>query len=167
MPHLNQFLIKSLVTWFGVGLSPFAPGTIGSLAAIPVAAIFHDSLSCEIVVLLSIGLLGLFLVKNYLSESSDPSEVVIDEVFGQLVAIFFTKEMINVICHERIPFYFIVCTSFITFRIFDITKVSLVGVIDRNMKNYIGVMLDDGVAGLFASVTSLVIFKVLCLLKVF
>ncbi|MBT7583712.1 MAG: phosphatidylglycerophosphatase A, partial [Kordiimonadaceae bacterium] len=76
-----------LSTWFYSGLIPFAPGTFGSIAALPFAWFIIDG-GGKIALILAtiiIFVVGLWASKEYMSETgkTDPGEVVIDEVVGQ------------------------------------------------------------------------------------
>ena len=91
----------------------------------------------------------------------DPSEVVIDEVVGQMIA--YTISLIPIIINSNFQlktciFVPMLITPLILFRIFDISKPNLVGYIDNNMKNEYGVMLDDVVAGIYAGLANLLVF---------
>ena len=73
------------------------------------------------------------------TEDLDPSEVVLDELIGVLIALAFVP--------WELPW---VVAAFVLFRLFDIAKPGPVGWADRNLKNYVGIMLDDVIAGLLA-----------------
>ncbi|MBL3284449.1 Phosphatidylglycerophosphatase A [Rickettsiales endosymbiont of Paramecium tredecaurelia] len=79
----------------------------------------------------------------------DPTEVVIDEVFGQMLTL-------DIIYHYDINLlrsgYLWWIIAFVTFRLFDILKPFPVGWIDRRIKNAWGVMLDDTFAGILAAI---------------
>ncbi len=89
-----------IATWFGIGKIPFAPGTFGSLGAIPVFALSHyllcfakDESSFNYLYLLFLAILfiiGQLASKAYMQKTGkyDPGEVVIDEVVGQLLVFF-------------------------------------------------------------------------------
>ena len=95
-------------------------------------------------------------VKN--SDNKDPKEIVIDEFIGQSIPICLYElahqENSNKI--EIVTFYFIM---FILFRIFDITKPYPASYYDKNIKNGLGVIMDDVVAGLYV-VAIMVLFMV-------
>lgn len=100
--------------------------------------------------------LGFWAVPRYLAEKGgeDPSEVVIDEVAGQLLALSFTVIPLwrhGVDLLAAWPGWVV---PFLLFRLFDIWKPWLVGRADR-MGSTAGVMLDDLWAGLFAGVASM------------
>ncbi|MAL79667.1 MAG: phosphatidylglycerophosphatase A [Sneathiella sp.] len=134
-----------LSTWFWSGLSPKAPGTVGSLAALPFGIlIFHfygaPTLGAASLLLFFI---GWWSTKIYLDKTgkSDPGEVVIDEVAGIWLALH---------AADLSPVMIII--TFLLFRLLDIWKPWPIGWLDRKVKGAFGVMLDDYVAGLIASV---------------
>lgn len=140
---ISDKLILLLATWFGTGLIPFAPGTWGSLAALPFAAgaytlgkIF-SCLSLAIIFFLSIPVSG---SASKIMKTEDPSSVVIDEVAGVFVTLF----MIPVS-------WTTIVAGFILFRIFDILKPFPVGLIDKKIKGGAGIVLDDIMAGVYAN----------------
>ena len=171
------FIVKTVVTFFGSGLSKLAPGTCGSLATyILIVGL------CSLVVkyklppilfisfcIIFIFLLGLLFSYYYMritSKNDDPQEIVIDEVVGQLlsfslsfVSLLLPNENKNIILlNNSFKITFFIVMPFVLFRFFDITKPSLVGYFDR-IKNAFGVMMDDVIAGVFAGLTnSLIIF---------
>ena len=100
-------------------------------------------------------LIGFWSTENYIkknSEKSDPSEVVIDEVIGQWIAILPLGYMFNfdAVLSER--FWFVWIWAFVSFRFFDIIKLGLIGWAD-NLDGALGVLLDDILAGIAAGVT--------------
>jgi phosphatidylglycerophosphatase A len=127
---------KLLATWFGVGLVPKAPGTFGSLAALPLAWLIerywnHAGLLAVSMLIFAIGVIA---CDRYVRESGrkDPKEAVIDEVAGQcfLLAVLPCSWKSYVI-------------GFVLFRFFDIVKPFPVSYFDRNVSGGLGVMLDD------------------------
>ncbi|MDA9673216.1 phosphatidylglycerophosphatase A [Paracoccaceae bacterium] len=148
---------KFISTFFYVGFLRPAPGTWGSLAGIILAFILlviTDFFSfCFI--LLFIILIGFWSTKNYIeenSEKSDPSEIVIDEVIGQWIAVLpigYVLKMSEISTEEL---WFVWLWAFVSFRFFDIIKLGLVGWAD-NLDGALGVLLDDILAGIAAGFT--------------
>jgi phosphatidylglycerophosphatase A len=144
-PDLPYFHPATLIaTWFGSGLASFAPGTWGSLAALPCAAGLvwlggpWTLLAATAVVFLA----GLWAGARYAAASGggDPGAVVVDEVAGQWLALF------PVALDLRLyP------VAFVAFRFFDIAKVWPADWMDRKLKGGFGIMADDVVAGLYAA----------------
>ena len=135
-----------LATGFGVGLLPKAPGTWGSLFALPaawgiVAATGQPGLALAAagVFVLGIWAAGACVEKQGIQ---DPSPVVIDEIAGQwAVLVLVPMDLI----HYGV--------GFVLFRAFDILKPWPVGWADREIKGGLGIMLDDAlVAGYAAAV---------------
>lgn len=151
---------KLVATFFGVGHLRPAPGTWGSAAAVALAV-----LACELggwwlvplgVVVATV--LGFWAVPRVIATSAnkDPSEIVIDEVAGQWLAMCFTviplaRHGVSII--DAWPGFVV---PFLLFRLFDIWKPWLVGRADRR-GDAAGVMLDDLWAGLFAGVVSVLL----------
>ncbi len=135
-------------TVFGVGRLPFAPGTWGSLVALPLAYLAYG-LGGVIPVLILIDLLfllGWWASHRYAADLgvSDPGQIVIDEVAGQLI-------VLAVIPPTLIGYGI----AFVAFRAFDILKPWPISWIDQRMHGGLGIMLDDIVAGLIAAPTTL------------
>lgn len=137
-----------IATWFKSGLSPKAPGTVGSLATLPLAFVmiyFYGTLGIGIAAIL-IFILGLKATQIVLKDSvddQDPGFVVVDETVGQLLAFLF-------VAHLPLNLWAYIF-GFTFFRIFDIIKKGPVGYFDRNFHGAFGVMFDDVVAGLMAA----------------
>ncbi len=144
-PSLPWYHPATLIaTWFGSGLLPKAPGTWGSLAALPAGALLvwaggPWALVAGVVVAL---LLGLWATSLYAVRTGrdDPSDVVIDEVAGQWLAL---------LPAGLDPLLFAV--AFVAFRAADIAKPWPVGWIDRKVKGATGVMADDLAAAAYAA----------------
>ena len=148
-------MTKMIATFFGVGLLRPAPGTWGSLAALPVAYIWvmligAPFFAASIVVLYYIGLWAT-TKETAGKDNHDPSEIVIDEVVGQWIALlplivtsFYTKTPLL----ANWPGWIV---AFALFRLFDITKPWHVGRADRR-DDATGVMLDDVIAGIYAAI---------------
>jgi phosphatidylglycerophosphatase A len=132
-----------LSTWFGAGLSPRAPGTVGTLAGLPFVFIFkllggdfyHFGFTVFIV------FIGWWAAEKYIEMNggSDPQEVVIDEVAGVSITLLFVPL-------SWLSFF----AGFALFRFFDILKPWPVSWADKKVKGGLGIMLDDILAGLMA-----------------
>ena len=128
------------------GLSPKAPGTVGTMVSLIIALLLLNYISSTTLFLLAI-LISAFSVKQidiYEKEvgAHDGSEIVIDELAGMWIALG--------IANATSDNYLIAGLAFVYFRLFDIWKPSIIGKIDRDVKGGWGVMGDDMVAGLFA-----------------
>ena len=143
-----------LSTWFGCGLAPFAPGTWGSLAALPVAAIcvwLGGTLALQMVsaALLAIGIAA----SNVYARAAgikDPGEVVIDEVAGQCLTLL-------VVPLQPLHYF----AAFLLFRFFDIVKPFPIRWLERKLPGGYGIMLDDTGAAIYAMIVYLVGSKLL------
>ena len=86
-------MVKLYVTLFGLGLAPFAPGTLGSLAGILLWLVMREVVSPG-AMLFTVVVLFFFswiMTKNYINQKNggehDPSEVIIDELIGQWISL--------------------------------------------------------------------------------
>ncbi|WP_347266318.1 phosphatidylglycerophosphatase A [Paracoccus sp. (in: a-proteobacteria)] len=151
---------RMIATFFGIGRLRPAPGTWGSLAAVALAVLAVETGAAPLVPLgaLLATVLGLWAVPRVIAGSADkdPSEIVIDEVAGQWLAMSFTVLPLwwhGVSILDAWPAFVV---PFLLFRLFDIWKPWLVGRADRR-GDAAGVMLDDLWAGLFAGVVSVLL----------
>ena len=151
---MNKKIGKMIVTMFGVGHIKYFPGTFASLIT---ASIYYISYTIKINYFLLI-LINLFLfiysvlMINNLEgefEEIDSKEIVIDEFLGQSIPILFFYIIFYEGSVSNHFFLIIVFLSFIGFRFFDILKPYPINLIDKNMKNGFGVILDDLLAGFF------------------
>ncbi len=141
------FLIS---TFFKTGLAPKAPGTVGSLATLPLAwlLICFFGLKGLLFGILLVYIIGERSVKKTMEKTEhDPGFIVIDEVAGQLISFIFVAEKLHTTFN---PWLYLI--GFIFFRLFDITKVWPANYFDGKMEDSAGVMLDDCVSGFYAAV---------------
>lgn len=144
----------------GIGYLRPAPGTWGSLAALPLAYTLHLAggfwlLVFATLVALALGWWATAEVTRG-AEDHDPSWIVIDELVGQWIALFpvsFGAGMMGVDLWRLWPGW---VAGFLLFRLFDIRKPWLVGWLDRR-NDVGGVMLDDVMAGVFAALVAIVL----------
>jgi phosphatidylglycerophosphatase A len=146
-----------VATFFGAGYLKPASGTWASAVTVALAVGAYQmgwALAVPAAFVLAT-LAGFWAVPRYLAERADkdPSEVVIDEVAGQLLALCFTViplwwHGVQDLALAAWPGWVV---PFLLFRLFDIWKPWLVGRADR-MGGAAGVMLDDLWAGLFAGI---------------
>ena len=128
---------------FGSGLAPKAPGTFGTIAAIPLYLALATT-SSEIYISITI---ALFLIGIYLCQVTatalgvhDHGAIVWDEIVGFLVTMSFVKySLISVI------------VGFLLFRLFDILKPWPISWLDKKVQGGLGIMLDDLLAAVFAA----------------
>lgn len=184
--RIKDTFTKIVATYFGSGFSKLCPGTVGSILTLPlwyliILSVFKLQLKPYIwtpIIIYVIFVLGYYSTKKYLEQTQkeDPSEVVIDEVVGQLLAFMFsfifalfvkdrTVLTFLTVDHQILTYFYFLIFPIILFRIYDIKKPWIIGKIDLKMKNALGVMLDDVVGGIFAGLTNSAIM--LIILKMF
>lgn len=146
---------RTIATFFGVGLLRPAPGTWGSLAALPVAwaVCTLGGAWALLAALLLVIFAGVWATAAEIARGADPdpAEIVIDEVAGQWVAVL---PVVIGAAHtgtELARLWPGWVAAFVLFRLFDIWKPGPVGWADRRQGAW-GVMLDDLIAGGFAAV---------------
>ena len=137
-----------IATWFGCGHLPVAPGTWGSAAALPCAAVLvtlggPGLLFAAALLLFPLGVWASARVAELRGES-DPGAVVVDEVVGQWLT------LLPVAFDLR---YYLV--GFFFFRLFDVFKPWPANWLDRRVKGGLGIMADDVAAGLYAALVCL------------
>ncbi|UOR94062.1 phosphatidylglycerophosphatase A family protein [Helicobacter pylori] len=151
---MNKFSLRAcFLTLFFSGYSKKAPGTIGSLVALllglPILIFSANTLFLAAVL---IGLIAIAQIDKEEEESEihDSSYIVIDELVGMWLAMAISGlSLAGVIL------------SFIFFRIYDITKPSLIGKIDKEVKGGLGVVADDALAGVLAGLSALLAINIL------
>ena len=124
---------------FGAGLSPVAPGTFGTLLAIPLVALLRTHLSgaafaAAIAVLALLGVWAVQVTGRNLGVP-DHGSIVWDEVVAFAAVLFFVGDDA-----------WSIAVAFVVFRFFDIVKPPPIRQLDRSLKNGVGVMADDLVA---------------------
>ena len=148
----------AIATIFGIGYLRPAPGTWGSLFAIILAILIVEIFGVIgfIFALLSISIFGWWATSVYLKQikTKDPSEVVIDELVGQWIAVLPIAILAFYFKLEPFDLWPGWISSFLFFRIFDILKPSLIGWADKK-KGALGVMLDDIFAGIAAAICTI------------
>jgi phosphatidylglycerophosphatase A len=153
-------LQKLFLTFGGAGLSPKAPGTVGTLASLPVgiAILYTFGMETLFMLTLAITVIGIFEINKYekLTGVHDQQEIVIDEAAGMWLALMIAIPTALTMTYPYAEVLAIVF-SFAAFRLFDIWKPSTIGWIDRELKGGLGVMLDDVLAGIAGGFLTVVI----------
>ncbi|NHA17886.1 phosphatidylglycerophosphatase A [Helicobacter pylori] len=151
---MDKFSLRAcFLTLFFSGYSKKAPGTIGSLVALllglPVLIFSANTLFLGAIF---VGLIAITQIDKEEEESKrhDSSYIVIDELVGMWLAMAISGLSLAG-----------VVLSFIFFRIYDITKPSLIGKIDKEVKGGLGVVADDALAGVLAGLSTLLVINVL------
>ena len=134
--------IQFLALGFGSGLAPKAPGTFGTLAAIPVFLLLTmlSPLLYGITVLV-LAVAGIYICGKAASDVGVHDHPAI--VWDEFVGFFITMFMVPVSWQS-------ILVGFILFRFFDILKPWPISYIDKKMTGGFGIMFDDVLAGLFA-----------------
>lgn len=135
----------AIATFFGTGLLPIAPGTWASAVALPFGWVIADfgGWPALLVAAAIAGLGGWWASARYVAQTGreDPSEIVIDEVAAQWLAL------------SVVPMTFLAYfAAFFVFRLFDTLKPWPASWADREMEGGAGVMMDDVFAGLYATI---------------
>ncbi|NHA45661.1 phosphatidylglycerophosphatase A [Helicobacter pylori] len=151
---MDKFSLRAcFLTLFFSGYSKKAPGTIGSLVALllglPVLIFSANTLFLGAIF---VGLIAIAQIDKEEEETKrhDSSHIVIDELVGMWLAMAISGlSLAGVIL------------SFIFFRIYDITKPSLIGKIDKKVKGGLGVVADDALAGVLAGLSALLVIHIL------
>ena len=140
-----------LSTGFGIGLIPFAPGTLGSGLGLCLYIFFahfsYPNVNGFILLVLLL-MIGTFIVNQSLKEigTKDHQEIVIDEVLAMMLVVHFIPPD---------PKWAI--AAFLIFRFFDISKPYPIKKIEKKYKNAFGIMADDIVAAIYSIIIILVV----------
>ena len=141
-----------LAIGLGSGLVPKAPGTAGTLVAVPIVLLMNELLLWQYIVVILLSLIaGIWIcgvAARQLGVHDDPS-IVWDELVGFLITMMAAP-----------PGWLWLVIGFILFRLFDITKPWPIRTIDRCVEGGLGVMLDDVLAGIYALVVLQVVIYV-------
>ncbi|MFJ1267018.1 phosphatidylglycerophosphatase A [Legionella lytica] len=125
---------------FGSGLMPKAPGTWGTVAAVPVYLLLMHCNPIVYLILTTLAfILGVWVSDKVSNELGvhDYKGIVWDEVVGYLLTMFMAPQGFKWMLF-----------GFILFRIFDIWKPQPIGYIDEKVKGGMGIMLDDVLAAI-------------------
>lgn len=129
---------------FGSGMVPVAPGTFGTLAAIPLWLLMADlAFGIQCVVIFIAGLVGIYFCGKTAEGLGvhDHGAIVWDEFVGYWVTMLFAPAG-----------WVWVLIGFLLFRFFDILKPWPIRVLDKKVHGGFGIMVDDVLAGVFAGV---------------
>ena len=147
-------LAAVIATFFGAGKFPFASGTAGTVAAIPLILLVHHLTGSPGVIAFAVlsFFAGIWASQIYIgiSGDNDPKPVVIDEVAGMAIAVSFLPVGITEYA-----------VAFVFFRFFDVTKVWPANWAEKRLSGGLAVMLDDVIAGLYAGVAAVILMRFL------
>ncbi|MEM8692857.1 MAG: phosphatidylglycerophosphatase A [Pseudomonadota bacterium] len=153
-----MMLARMIGTVLGVGYIRPAPGTWGSFVALPWAWLMHLFGGFPLLLIATFAAFakGWWATGKMTagSEDHDPSEIVVDEVVGQWVALLPLSYAAWTRGLDLLVLWPGIISAFLLFRLFDIWKPWLVGWADRR-GDPLGVMLDDVIAGIFAAIGTL------------
>lgn len=159
------------MNWFFItlgysGLSPKAPGTVGSLVALllGIAVLLFFDVQTLFLAAILLSVVGIREINKYEAQSGihDDKRIVIDELVGMWFALSVAPAMsVNMgeLADFQNGFFIQSLLSFALFRYFDIKKPSIIGRLDREAKGGVGVMADDIVAGFAAGIVSALLWQ--------
>jgi len=135
---------KLISTFFGIGYFPIAPGTLASLIIVVLYRfiLYKISWFFYLPILLILFFIGVYTSSKYssLQDKTDPRNIVIDEVLGQLLCLFMLG-----------PSWLPIILVFLLFRFFDIIKPYPIKSFEGFSKGW-GIMIDDIIAAVFAGI---------------
>ena len=141
--------IHFLAFGFGSGLSPVAPGTVGTLVAIPIYLLMSGlSLAMYCIVLFILCIISVIVAgkSSRLLGVHDHGGIVIDEIVGYLLAM--TLAPVGWIW---------ILAGFLLFRFFDIFKPWPIRRLDQRVSGGLGIVIDDLMAGIYCGLSLLLL----------
>ncbi len=147
MKKAVNFVKYHLATGFGVGRSPYAPGTMGSLLGVLLVYFLLPQHFGLQFLLLAVVFVVAVVTSQWLAEAEgakDPSVVVIDEIAGQLVTFLWVP-------FAALGSFKVLLAGFLIFRAFDIWKPWPIRKAE-NLPGGWGIVLDDVLAGIYANI---------------
>jgi phosphatidylglycerophosphatase A len=143
-----------VATGFGIGRLPWAPGTWGSLAALPLAWVMWSRFGSAGVGVAAIAVFaaGWWAAHVYIraTGAEDPPEIVIDEIGGQLLTL--------AVVPADVVLY---AAGLVLFRLADIFKPWPASWAEKRLKGGLGAMADDFLAGLYSAMALFIVFLLL------
>jgi phosphatidylglycerophosphatase A len=144
--QMARLVILTLSSWFGLGYVPKAPGTFGTLGALPLWwGLQFLPIWAQLLVVALFALFAIWIASlaETIYGSHDVQHIVIDEVAGMLVTVI------------AMPVQWLsVPLAFVAFRLFDALKPPPIAWLDCRVGGGVGVVVDDLVAGVMAAVVS-------------
>ncbi len=139
-----RLALRILGTWFGCGRAPLAPGTVGTLGALPLVWLLaqwgHEAYLASTLVFVIFSIFVAHFYEQLIATRHDPPEFVIDEVAGFLVTMAWVPLTLTNLC-----------VGFVLFRILDALKPFPISVVDRKVPGGLGAISDDLLAGVVSS----------------
>lgn len=142
---LREKILILYLSWFGVGYSPRAPGTFGTIAALPFLWLLQHYAVPAPILVFAVTLMTIIacVAADTIQRArnlQDPQWIVVDEVIGMFITWY--------IVMPQSPLEW--GLAFAAFRFFDIVKIWPASYFDKQVKNGAGTILDDVISGFFA-----------------
>ncbi len=135
-------IARFLAQGFGSGKAPFAPGTFGTLVAIPIYFLLRELTpivyGLVVIAMFALGIWICQITEQDIGEH-DHASIVWDEIVGYLITMFMAPAG-----------WVWIATGFLLFRLFDIWKPFPIRTLERRIQGGLGNMLDDVLAALYA-----------------
>jgi len=154
MKKIESSIWKMIVSGLGLGYSPIAPGTMGSIGAmVPAILILNYApypnllFGCLVMIFTFLGIIGSNKLQNLWGK--DPSRIVVDEMVGMWISLMWVR-------WGWIHFL----TAFILFRFFDIVKPLGIRKTEQ-LPRGLGVMADDVLAGIYTNLIMQIVFRII------
>ncbi|MCX5836554.1 MAG: phosphatidylglycerophosphatase A [Deltaproteobacteria bacterium] len=140
-----------IATGAGSGYAPFAPGTVGTIAGIPVYLLLSRlSWTFYLISVLILTLLAIYISREgeKIFNEKDSPRIVIDEIVGFQWTMFLV-----------LPTVLHILLGFFLFRLFDIVKIFPAGYLQNRLPGGYGIVIDDVVAGMYSNIILLLVIK--------
>jgi len=163
---------KAILTMLWIGYFKYAPGTVASFITCLIFYV-HPMGGIELYVLFFLIVVTIYsvILIDKIYKKEDSQEIVIDEFVGQSIPLTFWYFRSNFFGYEIIfydkkifgnyAFEAWIIISFILFRFFDTLKPFPINIVDKKIKNGLGVMMDDIIAGIFSTIVLCMIYLLL------
>ena len=160
----------AILTMFGIGYFKYAPGTAASFITCLIYYILwlsdfslHSNKIYLVFFLIIILFYSIIIIDklSHLFKKKDAREIVVDEFVGQsipLMSFIFSADAFVPIGEKTDNLIIFILLSFVLFRLFDIAKPFPINIVDKKMKNGVGVMLDDIIAGIYSTIVIYIIY---------
>jgi phosphatidylglycerophosphatase A len=140
-----------LATFFGAGTLPKSPGTWGSLATLPFIYLLNLAgpliYMAAVVIMLPVSVIAAEIFGRE-HNTQDDQRIVIDEVIGMMITMTWMPQTWQAFL-----------AGFVLFRFFDILKPPPISYFDKRVKGGLGVVMDDVVAGIIASIIMQILYS--------
>lgn len=155
MRKFKDFVIYQVATGFSTGLSPYAPGTVGSLVGVILLWLIWPNTYPLLQLLMTLAVVVVAVYTSHwfaeAESSPDPAPVVIDEIAGVFVTFLWLPVPVG---------FWVLVLGFILFRIFDIWKPWPIRRAER-LPGGLGITMDDVIAGVMANILMQIVLRVI------